>query len=309
MIRAYIHLRFPVKHLTIRLLLAFVLGLTLPFQSWAEQEQISAASGAFPFPPRANGLTNAPPTIGRPVISIPGDLLQKLGGSDVTNMVVSSIGDLLSESGRFTLTYRTNPMYGCLISLSDLQISQHDKTSGMNGSGFFGGLFTNLVKVNLNGKPTQVDWSKDNSKLSVRCSVSMNIVDSQTKDVLAGNEGDVIRNDTTKNINMELAGLTANNGETNNLTTNTVNFENRLIRLASYYALTNMLTQIDRQELYLPSTPASGNSAKDEPKPDNGSKGSALERLTQAKDLLDKGLIDKDDYEKMKQKILADSSF
>jgi len=266
----------------------------------AESEQISKTGGTPVFSAKPDALTNSPPTIKEPEIDIPSDLITKFGGADATNMAISSIGTMLTESGRFTLSYQTFPVpnYSCRITLNDLQIHQLGRNSGTGDGGFFSGFITNLLKVNVNGKPTKIDWSKDELQLSIRCAVSMNIIDSKTENVVAGGEGEVVRQDATKNINAELAGLTHNSSETN-----TVNFQSRLIQLASYYALTNMIPQIDRLELALSSAPknSSAGDSKD-------SLGSVTERLKEIKNLLDQKLIDQDDYNKMKQKILQDAS-
>ena len=72
----------------------------------------SSASGApggaeplkLDFPPKPAELTNCP-TIGQPEIDLSSTLAEKLGGSDITNLLVPSIAHLLNQSERFRLTH------------------------------------------------------------------------------------------------------------------------------------------------------------------------------------------------------------
>ena len=263
-----------------------------PFAGHAQNGQIrQVASVTATFPPKPDGLTNVP-TIGLPIIVVPEKLIGNLGGSETTNMAVTSIGALLIKSGRFTLTYADKPELKCQVTLSDLQIQQQGRTSKTSGGDtvnkFFSDILNNKVKIPVpafSGQSAAIDWSKDKTEMSVRCAVTVYIVDANTQNVVAGDEGIVDRKDTTKNISMTLAGFTASTGETNEVTTNTVHFESRLIQLATYYALTQMLPQLDgqlkqRQSLHATSTETNT---------------SAEQRLKDLKQLYDEGLISKED--------------
>ena len=269
----------------------------------ASQQITKVETVGLTFPPKPSGLTN-PPTIGQPVFIVNGNLTRGLGGSDVTNLVVSSIGNLLVNSERFILTYAARPQYECRVTLNDLEIKQLGKGTKGGAGDAVRSWFTNLIKINLNGKPTKVDWSKDEVQMSVRCGVSMQIIDSSTKNVFSGMDGAVNKIDTTKNIHLELAGLTFGKTETNIVTTNTISFESRLVQLASYYALTNMLPRLDGELAKLPVlAPKPKDVESDEhstPKP-NGSVVAQLKELTE---LLNQKLITQAEFEGLRKKIL-----
>ena len=132
-------------------------------------------------------------------------------------------------------------------------------------------------------------------RMSVQCGVSMQIIDAGTSNVLGGTDGKVNKTDTTKNIYLELMGATFT---TSNTVTKTISYESQLVQLASYYALTNMLPLLDAKLMKLvPITGSRGKTSLPVPV-------SITERLQQLKDLYDRSLITKTDYEKTKQKIL-----
>ncbi len=268
----------------------------LPALGASQTETITqVASVTSAFPPKPDGLTNAP-TIKTPIISIPDNLVRKLGGPDATNLAIPFIENLLIKSGRFTLSYAEKPKYQCFVKLSDLQIKRVGSSSS-SGGGF--GMLTNFLRIKLNGQPTKLDLSQDKQELSVLCSVSIQVMDSESKAVVAAGDGTVDKTDTIKNLNTELAGLASGSTVTNEVTTNTVQFETRVIELASYYGLTNMLTQLDPVLLKSQSSPAVPTetaAATDTAAPE--------QRMKKLKQLLDAGVIDQQDYDKKKKEIL-----
>ena len=260
------------------------------------------------FSPKPEGLTNTP-TVKLPRIEIPTTLLSKLGGADITNLAVSAVANLLNNSGRFVLTYGSSPQYACRVMLNDLRVRQIGKNSTSDGSKLLGWL---PIKVNLNGKPTNIDWNSDETTMNVRCAVSVHVIQQPGGTVVGSDKGEVDRTDSTKKIKLDLLGLTSSKAET---ITNTVSFEGRLIELASYYAISNMLPQLDKRLAGL-GTQADSVDGRAEKKPDMsisadtpGNKPgvearSVAERLRQLKDLFDQGLVSKDEYEKKRKEIV-----
>jgi hypothetical protein len=283
----------------------FVLGLicacfVTPSVSQAQKGHIDqvttqVTSVSMNFQPPPKGLTNFP-TIGLPIIVVPENLVTNLGGSDATNMAATSISDMLINSGLFTLSYADKPQYECQVSLVDLGIQQWEKKSGWNIPPVILNIsnILHLSRLIYTNFQASVNWSNDETEMSVHCSVSIQIIDSNSKAAIAGNEGEVNQEDTTRNIKTEIGGLTTNSGKT---ITDTVHFESGLVELASYYALTNMLPQLDAKLLQLQSLSSSTSGT-------NVSFGSIELRLEELNKLHTNGIINDDDYQKKKAEIL-----
>lgn len=241
----------------------------------------------LPFPPKPGGLTNRP-TICQPVFIMPESLSRSLGGTEITNMVVPALGNMLVNAGRFTLTYASQHDYECRVALNDLTITQHDRRSAAGIGEIIIKFLTGLLKISVNNQPAKVDWSKNEVDMSVDCGVSLQIIDVKKRNVLAGGDGRVKRTDTTKNIQLEVLG--ANFGQSNTVT-KLIAIESRLVQLAFYHALTSTVVQVDREL---------ANTVKVS-KPPRPTLEEQLERL---EELYRLGMIDAAKYQSEKQKVL-----
>jgi hypothetical protein len=220
------------------------------------------------FPAKPPGLTNRP-TIGQPEIEFSSTQAEKLGGADVTNLLVTSIADLLYHSDRFTLTRSKQPRCRCLVRLSDLAINPAGNTTKFN-PGMATQVIGSFFKAKDSGMPSQlvdlstnVNWSSDKLKLNVHCAVSVEILDAQSEAVLAQDEGDETWTNTAKAIGLELLGVTYGKGDKGisdssgsaSLSGTGADYQVSLIKLASYRALCKLLPTLDTKLLELTDAP------------------------------------------------------
>jgi hypothetical protein len=220
------------------------------------------------FPPKPTGLTNRP-TIGQPEIDFSSTLAEKLGGPDTTNLLVPSIAHLLSQSERFTLTHGKQARCRCVVRLTDLAINQVGNKAKFNPAvavqvfGLFrpkdSGMSSQLADLSTN-----INWSSDKLQLNIRCGVSVEILDAQSEIVLAEDIGEETLNNTAKAIGLELLGLAYGKGNKEgsdkngnaSLSGTSADYKCRLIQLASYRALCNLLPTLDTKLLQLSDAPA-----------------------------------------------------
>jgi hypothetical protein len=221
------------------------------------------------FPAKPPGLTNRP-TIGQPEIKFSSTQAEKLGGADVTNLLATSIADLLYHSDRFTLTHSKQPRCRCVVKLSDLGINPAGNTTKFN-PGMATQVIGSLFKAKDSGIPSQfvdlstnVNWSSDKLKLNVHCAVSVEILDAQSEAVLAQDVGDETCTNTAKAIGLELLGLTYGKGDkgssdssgSTSLAGTGADYQGRLIKLAAYRALCKLLPTLDTKLLEMTDAPA-----------------------------------------------------
>jgi hypothetical protein len=152
------------------------------------------------FPSATNTATFL---VGPPEVAIEGSLLSKLGGSEITRLVAPPIENLLHNSGRFSVSDKPGP-FRVLANVTDLRISQITEKKSSAVGGFFKEAFAKSFKIN--GEAFQADWSKDELQMAIQCSVTIQVRD-QAGILLGGQTGSVLRQDSTKNIKAELAGL------------------------------------------------------------------------------------------------------
>jgi len=111
---------------------------------------------------------------------------------------------------------------------------------------------------------TNINWSDDKLQLSVRCAVSVEILDGESEIVLAEDIGEETRTNTAKAIGLEVMGLAyakedrpdAGNDGNAPIPGSDTDFQNGLIRLASYHAICNLLPKLDKRLLELGDAPA-----------------------------------------------------
>jgi hypothetical protein len=204
------------------------------------------------FPARPVGI-NSSFLVGPPEITIDTGLASKLGGVAITELVRAPIENLLHNSGRFRVSNKPGP-YLVSAKLSNLSISQiTDKKKAAIGQ-----VFKNVLAKTgkFDGSPIldaalEADLSKDELQMTIQCAVSVQIRD-QDGILLAGQTGEVVRKDTTRNIKAELAGIQFSSGATrepvsnsNDAATQLVQFQSRVIELATFEALLLLLPDLD----------------------------------------------------------------
>jgi len=229
-----------------------------------------AESLKLEFPPKPAELTNCP-TIGQPEIELSSTLAEKLGGPDITNLLVPSIAHMLNQSERFRLTHGKQARCRCVVRLTDLRISQFGGKSkfdfGQAGR-VFGSFFKGQsgVPAQFTDLCTNINWSSDKVQLNVRCAVSVEIIDTESEVVLAEAIGEEARTNTAKAIGVELTGLvygkgdqetTGNNGSASNCSTG-ADYQTLLVQLASYRAICNLLPTLDKKLTQLANSPPPG---------------------------------------------------
>jgi hypothetical protein len=220
------------------------------------------------FPAKPAGLTNCP-TIGQPEIKLSSTQAEKLGGQDTTNLLVAQIAQLLSQSERFKLTHDKKARCRCVVRLSDLAIEQAKGTTKVN-PGQLGKAIGGFLKKNSKIPSTVADlstniiWSNDIQKLSIRCAVLVEIIDAENDEVLAQDIGEATCANTAKAMSLNLLGLgygagnTDNTGATASSTGAGVNYQARLVQRAAYKAICNLIPSLDQKLLSLSAAPASG---------------------------------------------------
>jgi len=197
----------------------------------------------FPSPPPA--LTNLL-TIGQPQIKISTNLMAKLQGEGISNLIESSVGNLLNDSERFILTRGKKPELSCLVNVSDLEIKQSVATNKASG-GFLGGI-GGVFRTPGGSLATNVNWEKSNQAMSIYCIVTLQIWDASNDNLLGDGRGEIKFTNSAKSINMQLPGVNSTSSETGP-SSNQIGLEGRLIELASYCALTNSFPKLDKRLL------------------------------------------------------------
>jgi hypothetical protein len=229
------------------------------------------------FPAKPAGVTNRP-TMSQPEIELSSTLAEKLGGSDVTNLLVPSIAHLLNQTERFTLTHGKQARCRCIVRLTELAIHQVGGKTKFNigqATQVFGGLFKTKdlgIPSQFADLSTNINWCSDKVQISVRCAVSVEVVDATTDIVLAEDVGEETRTNTAKAIGLELVGLAYGKEDNQNADNNGnastsgagVDYQSRLIQLASYRAICNFLPKLDQKLLALADAPASEKPSNEE---------------------------------------------
>lgn len=245
------------------------------------------------FPPMPTNLIFFP-YIGPPNILLSSNILNTLGGADVTNMAAVFIRDLLIKSKRFTVT-DSNRDYVCQVQVTDLDVNRQTNSSGTSPSGIVGSVIDamgKLIPTNFIPLVNNTDWLADEDVISFRCSLSLNIVSNGV--YLASGNGTEDEDDTTvRNIRMEFAGFTETNDIADEQITDMLSLKSHLVELAAYSALTNMLPDLDMRLLQI-QTSQSMNTLPQ----------TVEQRLELLNELLAKHLITQEDYDKKKQEIL-----
>jgi hypothetical protein len=242
-------------------------GLLL--QSFGAGPPGTAERSQLDFPPRPPGLTNRP-TMSQPEIELSSTLAAKLGGQDIASQLVPSIAHFLNQSERFTLTRGQQARCRCIVRLTELAIHKvagKSKFDIAKATPVFGLLLRGKdpgITSQLADLSTNINWSDDKLQVGVRCAVSVEIVDRKSDVVLAEDIGEETRTNTAKAIGLEVMGLayakadgqdTSNDGNTS-IPGSDTDFQNGLIKLATYHAICNLLPKLDKRLLELGDPPA-----------------------------------------------------
>ena len=219
-------------------------------------------------PPRPPGWTNRP-TMSQPEIDLDPVLAAQLGGV-ATNQLVPSIAHFLNQSERFSMTRGQQSRCRCVVRLTELAIhkvagkSKFDIAKATPVFGLLLGGKDPGIASKLADLSTNINWSDDKLQLSVRCAVSVEIVDRKGDIVLAEDIGEETRTNTAKAISLEVMGWAhareerqdaGNDGNASILSSDT-DFQNHLIQLASYRAICSLLPKLDKRLLELGDEPA-----------------------------------------------------
>ena len=222
------------------------------------------------FPPKPAELTNRP-TIGQPEIELSSGLAEKLGGSEVTNLLVPSIAHVLNASDRFTLTHGKQARCRCIVRLTELAIRPMGAKAKFNlgqATQAFGSLFKGKeagVASQVADLSTNINWSSDKVQLSVRCAVSVEIVDTKGEIVLAEDIGQETITNTAKAISLALGamvygkedGQNGSNDGNASVSGSCADYQSRLVQLATYHAMCGLLPKLDKRLLELADPPPS----------------------------------------------------
>lgn len=315
----------------ILLLLAFSLNTALSF--WAPttgnaattNETITFEAAWTPtFPPKPAGLEKVFHQVGTPEFQdIPQDIALKLGGPGAKALLKAPFENLLLSSDRFKVLLNREGQYVIRGSITGLEVlsGSSKKKGGLDiikrlpGIGWVGNLQT---IANL----ADVDWTKDETKIAIECRVSIQLAEGSNSTLLIGQEGHAKKETTVKEIRAQLGGveLTKNGPPMQIL----VQYQTKVVEFALHDALVKMLPKVDdllatasvKEAAPAPTpavnvpAPAPVVTAKVETpaippaKTESAPAPTAEQRLRQLKDLHDKGLISKEDFDKKTKEIL-----
>jgi hypothetical protein len=247
----------------------FLVGGGLLLQSFGAGPPGTVERFQLDFPPKPPGLTNRP-TMGQPEIELNSALAGQPGGAAFTNQLVPFIAHFLNQSERFTMTHGQQSRCRCVVRLTELAIHKvagKSKFDIAKATPVFGLLLRGKdpgITTKVADLSTNINWSDDKLQLSVRCAVSVEIVDRKGDIVLAEDIGIETRTNAARTIGLELMGLAyakedtqdmANDGNAS-IPSSETEFQNRLIQLASYRAICGLLPKLDKRLLELGDVPA-----------------------------------------------------
>jgi hypothetical protein len=237
----------------------------------------SVTASSLPFPPKPAGLTNCP-TICQPEIELNSSLANKLGGPDTAKLLEPKIALLIYQSDRFKSTHNKHAQCRCVVRLTELEIKPEAEKTKFDCGKAGQGILNLFNKGNNKGRnsdiaslitdlSTNVNWSSDKLQLRVHCMVSVEILDSETEIVLAQAEGEETRTNTAKAMGVELLGLaygkegTANpdSGTTATSPITPIDYQTRIVQLADYHAICNLIPTLDPKLLEFTTFPPSRN--------------------------------------------------
>jgi len=235
----------------------------------------AAEACSFTFPPKPAGLTNCP-TISQPEIEFSPTLTEKLGGQDTTNLLVPRVAHLLSQTERFRLTHGSKARCRCLVRLTDLEIrptTAKDKIDVGQVSQALGGLFKKKnsgIPSSFTDLSTNINWSSEKAQVSVRCEVSVEIIDAANGVVLAEETGEETRTNTAKAIGLVLGSVYAKEsvagpsaGVTTPASSAAADYKVSLVQLAAQRAICKFLPNLDKKLLTLVDEPVAGKEITD----------------------------------------------
>ena len=222
------------------------------------------AESIWPFPRRVDAGGTLP--VGSPQFSVEPRLAPRLGGVEYGSLVRTPFESLLRKSTRFQVMPGSQVRYSVHGTLADWNIAQYDRKVGDLGS-----LFKHLGKP-IKASPGQeslftIDWTKGEAKLSIRCGITVQVVDEQSGTLVAGESGEVSKDASTKDIMLELGGV---NWTKEGLRTQSmVEFQTKVIQVALYQAIKKMLPALDIKLAAMTPVDLAGGATLSETQPSN----------------------------------------
>jgi hypothetical protein len=238
-----------------RVLLCLVCWAACPASGLGAEE--AGAVPAFPAKPAsASGVLS----VGAPVLDVPSDVGEKLGGAGLRQMLAAPFQNLLLESGRFRVLLDQAGHYGVKASITDLKIAggKADKKISLNP------IKIKIVRDHLNLGPGEtealedfgdIDWGKSESKLVVSCTVSVQLVDTTVGGALLMAENGTVTQETTiREVSAKLGVLDlSKNGPPMELL---AQYQTTLVEAALRDGLIKLLPKIDALLAQPPPAPA-----------------------------------------------------
>lgn len=227
-----------------RVLLCLVCWAACPASGLGAEE--AGTVPAFPAKPAsAPGVLS----VGAPVLDVPTDVGEKLGGAGFGQMLSAPFQNLLLESGRFRVLLDQAGHYGVKASITDLKIAGGKADKKLN----FNPIKIKFVRDSLNLGQGElealesfgdIDWGKSESKLVVSCAVSVQLVDAtQGGALLMAENGTVTQETTIKEVSAKLGVLDlSKNGPPMELL---AQYQTTLVEAALRDGLIKLLPKID----------------------------------------------------------------
>jgi hypothetical protein len=235
---------------TASLLLALLIPLLVQADSLGKpstSENYATVSGpVLDFPPRSSGSA-AVFQVDSPTFTAEGTILQHLGGSSASSMMKGPFENLLQKSGRFQVLVGRPARYSARAAVSDFSIVQGSKKSGGGLGGLAKTLGTLGVKLPTGAdgeNPFNLDWSKGEAKLTIRCATTVQVIDTQSGALVVGETGEVAKESTTKEMMVSFGGANWDSGA--EFTQSLVQFQTKIIEMAIHQALLRMMPRLDQ---------------------------------------------------------------
>ena len=218
----------------------------------------NGAREIFSLPAKPAALVGVA-SVGEPQVHFSGHLAKMYDADAVGDQVGSVLGDVLHNSGRFALTESEHPQYRCKVFVNNLEIQQAQSDSATG----FQKLSSFVKKFQPGGNLsmlTNIDLSKSDLTLSVKCTVRLEFYNEATEQLVAGATGTVEEKGTTKSVALNVGGVSLVKrdlpGSQTLSPTNSFDLQCRLIGAAALRALVEVLPEVDQQLLHPSATAA-----------------------------------------------------
>jgi hypothetical protein len=199
----------------------------------------------FTFDPKPAGLT-AQFQVGQPQFEIPNDMAVKLGGSSSGDLLKAPFENMLHGSGRFQVLMDRQGRYGIRAAMRDLKIESGRAASGgkIKPADIFKKVIGNLGgHFQMISSLTDVDWTKDDTKVKIQCGVTVQFFDVSTGALVLFDSSEVSKETTVKEIRAQMGGieLTKNGMPMQNL----VEYQTKIVEYALHATLYKLMPKFD----------------------------------------------------------------